>query len=232
MRPLLRPHPGRTLAAALRGGLGPPRNTDRYITSDSYWQKPLSWNRKAAANDTSWGKNWQPSVRGGQRRLVFTASMADVFEFHPQLDLVRERLWKLIEATPYLDWQILTKRPMNIKRMYPKRWLENPPHNVWLGTSVGLQKWADLRIPALLEVPAVVHFLSCEPLLGPLNLEPYWARVVLLWRKDHRRRDRLGDHRRRVRWGPIDPSTSAGSRIWTLSASAGRWLTSSSRSVV
>jgi protein gp37 len=45
-----------------------------------------------------------------------------------------------------------------------------PLRNVWLGVSVENQQWADIRIPALLDTPAAVRFLSCEPLLGPVNL--------------------------------------------------------------
>ncbi|MER8002980.1 phage Gp37/Gp68 family protein [Streptomyces sp. NPDC095613] len=45
-----------------------------------------------------------------------------------------------------------------------------PLPGVWLGVSVEDQKWADLRIPALLGTPAAVRFLSCEPLLGPVDL--------------------------------------------------------------
>lgn len=45
-----------------------------------------------------------------------------------------------------------------------------PLPNVWLGVSVENQRWADLRIPALLKTPAAVRFLSCEPLLGPVDL--------------------------------------------------------------
>lgn len=46
-----------------------------------------------------------------------------------------------------------------------------PLSNVWLGTSVENQKWADVRIPQLLATPAAVRFLSCEPLLGPIDLD-------------------------------------------------------------
>lgn len=49
----------------------------------------------------------------------------------------------------------------------PPRW---PLPNVWLGVSVENQQWADIRIPALLDTPAAVRFLSCEPLLGPVDL--------------------------------------------------------------
>src|SRR5204863_8812313 len=45
-----------------------------------------------------------------------------------------------------------------------------PLPNVWLGVSVENQKWADIRIPALLGTPAAVRFLSAEPLLGPIDL--------------------------------------------------------------
>lgn len=48
--------------------------------------------------------------------------------------------------------------------------LTMPLPNVWLGTSVENQHWADVRIPELLATPAAVRFLSCEPLLGPLSL--------------------------------------------------------------
>jgi protein gp37 len=47
-----------------------------------------------------------------------------------------------------------------------------PLPNVWLGVSVENQQWADIRIPALINTPAAVRFLSCEPLLGPVNLTP------------------------------------------------------------
>lgn len=159
------------------GYWGPPLSSARLVTGETNWNAPVRWNRKASANDTDWTKNWVPSVRGGQRRLVFSASMSDVFEFNPQLDYARARLWELIERTPYLDWQLLTKRPMNIKRMLPSEWLRSPRPNVWLGTSVELQRWTEPRIEPLLEVPAAVHFISAEPLLGPLELTRWMPRI-------------------------------------------------------
>jgi len=48
-----------------------------------------------------------------------------------------------------------------------------PLPNVWLGVSVENQRMADERIPVLLDTPAVVRFLSCEPLLGPLDLRKW-----------------------------------------------------------
>src|SRR5579859_1732114 len=138
---------------------GPPRSSGRMMTSAANWRQPIVWNRAAAAEN--------------RRHRVFCASMADVFEYHLQLDDARSRLWPLIEATPWLDWQLLTKRPMNILRMIPEHWRSGLPVNVWIGTSVEDQARADLRIPHLVRVPAGVHFLSCEPLLGPVDLRPW-----------------------------------------------------------
>jgi protein gp37 len=115
--------------------------------------------------------------RDRQRRRVFCASMADVFEDHPQLPPERVKLWALVEQTPWLDWQLLTKRPENIRDMVPERWLYWPdmawPVNCWVGTSVEDQEQAERRISHLLQAPAPVRFLSCEPLLGDLDLEQW-----------------------------------------------------------
>jgi protein gp37 len=100
----------------------------------------------------------------------------------------RRRLFGLILDTPHLDWLLLTKRPENIARMVPlhfaggESWMRNGfPDNVWIGTSVENQATADERIPHLLNVPARVRFLSCEPLLGSVDIiRGYqWARGAL-----------------------------------------------------
>jgi protein gp37 len=85
----------------------------------------------------------------------------------------RARLWDLIAETPMLDWLLLTKRPQNVSRMVP--WGDHWPENVWLGTTVENQKFAELRIPHLVANAAKIRFLSCEPLLGPLDLSR-WVR--------------------------------------------------------
>jgi protein gp37 len=100
--------------------------------------------------------------------------MADVFERRAVLNNERRRLWELIERTPHLDWLLLTKRPQYIQRMVP--WRDQWPRNVWLGTSVENQRTAEQRLPHLLSVPAAVRFLSCEPLLGPLDLQTWFNR--------------------------------------------------------
>ena len=129
---------------------------ERRFFTDKHWREPLKWNHEAEVEDV--------------RRRVFCASMADVFEGRADLDAARSRLWELIGATKHLDWLLLTKRPENIKRMAPwARW----PTNVWIGTTVEDQKRAELRLPYLLEVPATKRFLSCEPLIAPVNLDPW-----------------------------------------------------------
>lgn len=128
----------------------------RRFFGDKHWNEPLKWS--AAAE------------RAGERHRVFCASMADVFEDREDLTPHRRRLFYLIEQTPALDWLLLTKRPENVMRLVPLAWRGTFPGNVWMGTSAEDQQRADERIPALLGVPAVVRFLSCEPLLGPVDL--------------------------------------------------------------
>ena len=138
---------------------GPAKTTARREMSAAYWQQPHKWNRAAQ--------------QAGERARVFCGSMSDVFEDHPTNADARERLWPLIDATPWLDWLLLTKRPESISRMLPVAWLDTPQANVWLGTSVEDQRRASERIPYLLQVPAKVRFLSCEPLLGSVDLSAW-----------------------------------------------------------
>jgi protein gp37 len=103
--------------------------------------------------------------------------MADVFEDRRDLDPWREELAKLIAATPALDWLLLTKRPERVRGLAPwSVW----PRNVWLGTTVETQECAEARLPELAAVPAHLRFLSCEPLLGPLELAP-WLKASVHW---------------------------------------------------
>lgn len=131
----------------------------RRFFGEKHWSEPVKWNRQAEVE--------------GKLRRVFCASMADVFEDREDLLRERARLWELVEATPYLTWLLLTKRPENIGRMIPEAWKRHYRPNVWYGTTAEDQKWADKRIPALLRVLAAVHFVSVEPLLGALSLRKY-----------------------------------------------------------
>jgi protein gp37 len=135
--------------------------SDRRLFGDKHWSEPLKWN--AAAK------------RDGVRRRVFCASMADVFEDRDDLDEHRARLWKLIDVTPNLDWMLLTKRADQI---YRKIDWQIAKSNVWLGCTAEDQEWCDERATRLLGCPAVVHFLSVEPQLGPV-VPPSGIKLVI-----------------------------------------------------
>jgi protein gp37 len=148
------------------------RSGPRRFMGENYWQGPARWNRTAE--------------RAGQPELVFCSSISDVFEAHPnpvvaaRQDAARARLWTVAEQTPWLTWLLLTKRPGNIMGMVP--WTAADwPVNVWAGTSVESQRWAETRIADLAVVPAPVRFLSCEPLVGPLHLESALADGLVNW---------------------------------------------------
>lgn len=132
-----------------------PRGT-RVRTSAANWKKPFKWDREASAL--------------GERRKVFCASLADVFEDRTELDPWRRDLARLIWETPNLDWLLLTKRPENASQMLYEMWFPDAawPKNYWLGVSVEDQARKD-RIDILRTVPAAVRFLSLEPLLEDLG---------------------------------------------------------------
>jgi protein gp37 len=170
-------------------------NKPRRFFGTKHWDEPLKWNATAAA--------------AGERRRVFCGSMCDVFEADgivpsgaDECDYVRDALWNLIEATPQLDWLLLSKRPQHIEAMVPSEWYypehvrkkcrylserigqevvpDRPlgwPANVWLLATVENQQTAVPRIGPLLQVPAAILGLSMEPLLGPVDIRPFLGAV-------------------------------------------------------
>jgi protein gp37 len=181
----------------------------RRFFGDKHWAEPLRWNARAE--------------QAGVRARVFCASMADVFEDRDDLVPERARLVDLIERTPWLDWLLLTKRPENVRDMVPGRWLWTAtvingagaervprwPANVWVGTTVEDQTRAYERLPWLLELPTPVRFLSCEPLLGPVDLT-WWLHgigwVIVGGESGPKHRPLNLDHARSLR----DQCTAAG----------------------
>ncbi|KZL17631.1 Phage protein Gp37/Gp68 [Pseudovibrio axinellae] len=126
----------------------------RQRTSSMNWKMPLKWDRDARITST--------------RPRVFCASLADVFDKEAPQEW-REDLWSLIEATPHLDWLILTKRPQNIQKLC--HWSYGTfPDNVWMGATVEDKASAAQRIKHLGQTPCKVRFLSCEPLMEPVDL--------------------------------------------------------------
>lgn len=173
-------------------------NGTRVIAAESAWRQPLKWNKAAKAAGErhrvfcasladvfeDWtgnmvAANGKPLFAGTGRPDWWTDREDDV----PAVTMgdVRARLFRLIHETANLDWLLLTKRPENVAaalgdyseridhyaaEAFEKVWMRR----VWLGTSVENQATADERIPHLLKTPAAVRFLSCEPLLGPVDL--------------------------------------------------------------
>lgn len=147
--------------ALSRARLGVPwgPGAERRHTAASTWKMPLRWNRRAAAE--------------GRRYRVFCASLADVFDNAVPPEW-RADLFALIRDTPHLDWLLVTKRIGNAEKMAEAAggW----PTNVWLGATIVNQAEADRDVPKLLTIAGpLLRFLSMEPLLGPVNIEPWVA---------------------------------------------------------
>lgn len=104
---------------------------------------------------------------------IFVNSMSDLFHDDVPELFIRDVL-KVAELCPQHTFQILTKRPKRmleiVSRLVEKVLDGVPLPNVWLGVSCEDQAAADERIPLLLQVPATVRFLSCEPLLGSISI--------------------------------------------------------------
>lgn len=141
-----------------------------------------------------------PVCGGSPNRLrprVFCGSLGDWLDDEVPVAWLADLL-ALIHDTPELDWLLLTKRPENWRKRImdadeylcerPSKGIDTseqwspygtmgdgwlcgkPPPNVWIGVTVENQENALWRVPNLLEIPAVCRFLSCEPLLGKLDL--------------------------------------------------------------
>lgn len=158
------------------------------------------WNAAfAAENVTLHPERLDMPEKWRKPRRVFVNSMSDLF--HEQVpDEFIAQVFDAMRYTPQHTYQILTKRPERMRKWFSKvseweeflslngtpksyggsgiivgekrRW---PLPNVWLGVSVENQQAADERIPLLLQTPAAVRFLSCEPLLGPVSLDRWFG---------------------------------------------------------
>lgn len=163
----------------------------REVAAARYWRLPLHWNAEAAGR----------LVGMGRRPRVFLGSVMDFFEAWPEskITMARGDAWDMIGRCRNLDWILLTKRPENIPRMLPFDWLYRTsndvnPHqmlllgqvnhrysHVWLGVTVENQARAEERVPLLLKIPAAVRWLSCEPLLGPIDLTRWLKTGEIHW---------------------------------------------------
>lgn len=129
-------------------------------------------------------------LRWRKPRRIFVNSMSDLFHDDIPDDYIA-RVFAVMAAAKQHTFQLLTKRHGRMRSllnndgfraMVGMEWLNSdlipddttrpswPLRNVWVGVSVENQQWATIRIPALLDTPAAVRFLSCEPLLGGVDL--------------------------------------------------------------
>lgn len=123
-------------------------------------------------------------------RMIFVCSLADLFQDEVPDRFIADVFAVISIATQHI-FQVLTKRHARMRSLLkspefwslvdaarvargyePLRGKGEPPalENAWIGVSTENQKWADIRIPALLDTPAVVRWISAEPLLGPIDL--------------------------------------------------------------
>lgn len=134
-------------------------------------------------------------LRWKRPRRIFVNSMSDLFHESVPNEWI-DRVFSVMALCPHHIFQVLTKRPERMREYFEKNFhphhvasradkyspgchdeiasMKFPLGNVWLGVSVEDQTRANERIPLLLDTPAAVRFLSCEPLLGPVELEESW----------------------------------------------------------
>ncbi|MCP9625248.1 phage Gp37/Gp68 family protein [Nocardia otitidiscaviarum] len=132
-------------------------------------------------------------LRWRSPRLVFVNSMSDLFHAQVPEEFIA-RVFAVMLAAPRHTFQVLTKRPGRARsllrrRAFARRVFELavrqygipseragswwPLPNVWVGVSAEDQRWAEIRIPTLIDTPAAVRFVSCEPLLGEVVLNRF-----------------------------------------------------------
>lgn len=132
------------------------------VVKTKTWGQPRKWQRDAE--------------KAGRQDLVFVCSWSDLF--HVDGDPWRPDVWKVMAECPNLIFQVLTKRPERIADCLPADWGDGYA-NVWLGASTENQTMLEERLPGLLDAPAVLHFISAEPLLGPLDFR--WWHTTHNW---------------------------------------------------
>lgn len=171
-------------AEAMAGRLGVMWGPDgtRRRTAESTWRQVERWNRQAGnvrlrprvfASLCDPFEDWQGPIRNAERRKLWKHSPLTMQD-------IRKDFFALIDRTPNLDWLLLTKRPQNIRQMWPGQASRNVDWpgrhkrraNVWLLYSASDQATLEYGQPHLLACRDLVPLLglSLEPLIGPVDL--------------------------------------------------------------
>lgn len=159
----LKNHPSRAGLARINAA-GEAKFTGEVRFNEKWLDQPLRWRKP---------------------RMIFVCAHGDLFHENVPDEWI-DRVFAVMALSPQHTFQVLTKRPeraraylsklsdepseWRCKRLDYARLTVWPLPNVWLGTSVEDQATANARIPHVLATPAAVRFLSCEPLLGPVDL--------------------------------------------------------------
>ncbi len=97
-------------------------------------------------------------------KMVFVNSMSDLFHHAVSVEFIKQ-VFKVMNDNPQHTFQVLTKR---IGRAHQLSSVLKWTSNIWMGTSIENSE-VSYRVDSLRMIPAKIKFLSCEPLLGPLN---------------------------------------------------------------
>ena len=103
-------------------------------------------------------------------RMVFVNSMSDLYHEEVPFQFISE-IFDVMREHDRHTYQVLTKRPERMLEYYEWAGRFEWPEHIWAGVSVENQYWADRRVPLLRQLPAPIRFLSCEPLLKPVELD-------------------------------------------------------------
>lgn len=152
------------MAKRLAGRFGYPADEPFRVTlHPDRLEKPLKWRKP---------------------RTVFVCSMGDLFHSDVPIGFIHN-VWAMMTGKSQHTFLILTKRPERMS-VFVTMWTDDVrfvnsmssdwvPENIWLGVTAENQATADERIPLLLQTPAAVRFVSCEPLLGSVTLYQRWV---------------------------------------------------------
>jgi protein gp37 len=141
-------------------------------------------------------------ARWRKGRLVFVNSMSDTF--HEEVpDAWLDRAFTMMDAARNHTYLLVTKRARRMREYLTRRYPHGAPKHIWAGGSVCNQDDAERQAPEVMATPAAVRFLSCEPLVGPVDLSRWlWADL------DGRGRARLN----RIHWTIIGGESGARAR--------------------
>lgn len=120
-----------------------------------------------------WSARLNQPEKWADPRMIFVNSMSDLFHVDIPEDYLRRVFEVMLRVNRHI-YQVLTKRPARAVRFFDTNQDLFPagriPEHIWMGTSVESQE-VTYRVRQLRDLPAEVRFLSCEPLLGPLQLD-------------------------------------------------------------